>query len=274
MVPHYLSVRCLTPKSNLMCLILFAFKAHAEYPLVVAANRDEAYARPAAPAAFWHDHPQVYGGRDLEMGGAWLGLTRSGRFAAVTNFRDGYPKGVAPRSRGELVGGYLTSTLSAQPYLQAVSLRQSEYAGFGTIAGDGDGLWFLSNYGHGVEAVAPGVHGLSNHLLNTPWPKVTEGKRELASLLNANADGLAENLFAMLADRAIAAANTLPDTGVGVQREKQLGPKFIAVDDRYGTRASTVIIVNRRGDVHYAERSFGGHGKFLGEVAQRFSLTA
>ena len=257
-----------------MCLILFAFQAHAEYPLVVAANRDEAYARPAAPAAFWLDHAEVYGGRDLEMGGAWIGITRSGRFAAVTNFRDGSPKGVAPRSRGDLVGGYLTGTQAAQCYLQSVAARLSEYAGFGTLAGDMNSLWFLSNYGNGVEAVAPGVHGLSNHLLDTPWPKVADGKRELAALLHSDARLLPDDLFAMLADRSVAAENVLPNTGVGIAREKQLGPKFIAVDDRYGTRASTVIIVNRLGEVFYAERSFGGHGAFLGEVTQQFNLSA
>ena len=257
-----------------MCLILFAFQAHAEYPLVVAANRDEAYARPAAPAAFWLDHAEVYGGRDLEMGGAWIGITRSGRFAAVTNFRDGSPKGVAPRSRGDLVGGYLTGTQAAQCYLQSVAARLSEYAGFGTLAGDMNSLWFLSNYGNGVEAVASGVHGLSNHLLDTPWPKVADGKRELAALLHSDARLLPDELFAMLADRSVAAENVLPNTGVGIAREKQLGPKFIAVDDRYGTRASTVIIVNRLGEVFYAERSFGGHGKFLGEVTQQFNLSA
>ena len=258
-----------------MCLILFAFQAHADYPLVVAANRDEAYARPAAQAAFWLDHPDVYGGRDLEMGGAWIGITRSGRFAAVTNFRDGYPKGVAPRSRGDLVGGYLTGTQAPQPYLQSVAARLSEYAGFGTLAGDMNSMWFLSNYGNGVEAVTPGVHGLSNHLLDTLWPKVADGRRELTALLNSGAHTLSklpENLFAMLADRSVAAADALPDTGVGIRREKELGPKFIAVDDRYGTRASTVVIVNSQGEVYYAERSFGGRGKFLGEVTQRFSL--
>ena len=119
-----------------MCLILFAFQAHADFPLVIAANRDEAYARPAAPAAFWLDHPDVYGGRDLEMGGAWMGLTRHGRFAAVTNYRDGFPKGVAPRSRGDLVGGYLTGTQAAPPYLESVAARKADYAGFGVLAGD------------------------------------------------------------------------------------------------------------------------------------------
>lgn len=255
-----------------MCLILFAFQAHADYPLVVAANRDEAYARPAAPAAFWDDHPHIHGGRDLEMGGTWMGITRNGRFAAVTNFRDGYPKGTAPRSRGELVGGYLAGTQPAQPYLQAVASRYSEYAGFGTLAGDLNALWFFSNRGSGIEAVGKGVHGLSNHLLNTPWPKVAEGKRELAVLLHGDARALPEKLFDMLADRGIAPENALPDTGVGIAREKQLGPKFIAVDERYGTRASTVVLVHRSGDVLYHERSFGPRGMFLSEVTNRFRL--
>jgi uncharacterized protein with NRDE domain len=255
-----------------MCLILFAFQAHAEYPLVVAANRDESYARPAAPAAFWQDHPHLYGGRDLEMGGTWMGLTRQGRFAAVTNYRDGFPKGVAPRSRGELVGGFLTGTQYAQPYLQTVAARKKEYAGFGVLAGDLNALWFLSNYGNGVEAITPGVHGLSNHLLDTPWPKVTTGKNELAALLARDMPALSEKLFEMLADRSVATPEDLPDTGVGILREKELGPKFIAVDERYGTRASTVIAVNRDGHVNYSERSFGPRGKLLSEVTNHFHL--
>ena len=257
-----------------MCLILFALQAHPDYPLVVAANRDESYARPTAPAAFWQDHPQVYGGRDLEMGGAWMGLTTRGRFAAVTNFRDGFPKGTAPRSRGELTGGYLTGDQAALPYLHTIAARKTEYADFGTLAGDPKALWFLSNHGSGVEAVTPGVHGLSNHLLDTPWPKVADGKRELAALLEGDKTALAEALFDMLADRSVAAENVLPDTGVGMAREKQLGPKFIAVDARYGTRASTVVLVHRDGTVFYGERSFGPLGTFIGEVTRRFHLTA
>lgn len=257
-----------------MCLILFAFKANRRYPLVVAANRDEAYARPTASAAFWSDHPEIYAGRDLDMGGTWMGLTRGGRFAAVTNFRDGYPngKGAAPRSRGDLAGGFLTSTIDAHAYLETVAIRQKEYSGFSTLAGDLDALWYLSNYGKGVEAVAPGVHGLSNHLLDTPWPKVVDGRAKLTALLDTDAAALPEKLFELLADRSVAPASLLPDTGVGIVREKQLGPKFIARDGYYGTRASTVIIVDNHGEVTYAERSFGGHGVFHGEVARRFSL--
>lgn len=255
-----------------MCLILFAFRAHAECPLVVAANRDEAYARPSAPAAFWRDHPRLYGGRDLELGGTWMGLTLDGRFAAVTNFRDGVPKATAPRSRGELTGGYLTSAQDAKSYLQTVAARKTQYAGFGVLAGDLNALWFLSNHGNGVQPIAPGVHGLSNHLLDTPWPKVTSGKHELSTLLSCAASSLPEKLFAMLADRSVAPDTALPNTGVGIQREKALGPKFIAVDDRYGTRASTVIIVRHDGGVTYAERSFGERGRFICEVTREFRL--
>jgi len=257
-----------------MCLILFAFRISAQYPLVVAANRDEAYTRPAAAAQFWHDHPHIYGGRDLELGGTWMGLSTRGRFAGVTNFRDGFPKGNAPRSRGELVGGYLAGDDNAQSYLQTIAARQTQYAGFGTLAGDVDALWFLSNYGDGVQRVTPGVHGLSNHLLDTPWPKVTQGKAELASLLGSGNEPQPAALLDLLADRATVDPSALPDTGIGVEREKQLAPKFIAVDDRYGTRASTVIIVDRDRNVTYAERSFGPRGKFIGEVTRRFRLSA
>jgi len=255
-----------------MCLILFAFRAHADYPLVIAANRDEAYARPTAPAALWRDHPQVYGGRDLESSGTWLALTTKGRFAAVTNFRDGYPKGVAPRSRGDIASTFLTSDETAKSYLESVAARGADYAGFCTLAGDLDALWFLSNRANGVMHVEPGVHGLSNHLLDTPWPKVMQGRQELESHLHSDKSTLAERLYAMLADRTTAPPEALPDTGMGVLREKQLAPKFIAVDNRYGTRASTVVIVDRKGGVTYSERSFGARGKFLGEITRRFQL--
>jgi uncharacterized protein with NRDE domain len=257
-----------------MCLILFAFRAHADYPLVIAANRDEAYARPTAPAAFWHDHPRVYGGRDLESSGTWLALTTMGRFAAVTNFRDGYPKGVAPRSRGDIASTFLTGDENAKSYLESVAARGADYAGFCTLAGDLDALWFLSNRRNGVTRVEPGVHGLSNHLLDTPWPKVMQGRQELESHLRSDKSTLTEQLYAMLADRTAALPEALPDTGMGMPREKQLAPKFIAVDDRYGTRASTVVIVDRKDNVTYSERSFGANGKFLGEVTRRFQLAA
>lgn len=254
-----------------MCIILLAHKAHPDYPLILAANRDEAYDRPAAPAAFWSDHPQVCGGRDLEKGGTWLGLTRAGRVAAVTNFRDGLPKNPAARSRGELVGAFLTGTSDAGAYLERVKAQGDQDNDFILIAGDLDALDRLSNRGPGVERIPPGVHGLSNHLLNTPWPKITRSKRGVEGLLDAAEPALVAGLFDLLADRSEAPDHELPDTGVGLSRERQLSAVFIN-GERYGTRASTVVLVDKQGGVLFMERSFGTGASALGEVTHRFRL--
>lgn len=261
-----------------MCLILFAFQANPDYPLVVAANRDESYNRPTVKASFWSDQPDIYGGRDLDMGGTWMALARSGRFAAITNFRDGYPKGVAPRSRGELSNGWLTRSNDAEKFFSQATAHGEEYAGYSMLACElrAKAMWCLSNRTEqqpAAQPVAPGVHGLSNHLLNTPWPKVEHGRAALQAWLTNATPERTHELFDMLADRSVAPEHALPNTGVGIAREKQLGPKFVAADDRYGTRASTVILVGAQGDVFYAERSFGGRGKFLGDVTRRFKLS-
>ena len=293
-----------------MCLILFAHQAHRRYPLILAANRDEAYARPAAPAAFWDDHPHIYGGRDLEKGGTWLGLTRCGRMAAVTNYRNRNAGRTAPLSRGALVSGFLTSDSDTETYLERVKAQGGQYNGFILIAGDLEALYWLSNRGPGVARIPPGVHGLSNHLLNTPWPKIKRSKQAMEALLlsieempdnahpssptllpggegrfaaqmdchpfmqnsiSAGEAELAAKLFELLSDRSEAPDDELPDTGVGLQRERELSPIFIN-GDRYGTRASTVMLVDKDGDVLYIERGFGAGGKPLGEVATRFRL--
>lgn len=254
-----------------MCMILFAFHAHPQYPLVIAANRDEAYARMAAPAAFWGDHPHIHAGRDLEKGGTWLGITRDGRIAAVTNYRAGYTPRDALRSRGELVSRFLIGSDSAAGYLAQVATRGDEYNGFSLIAGDLDALYFLSNRGDGVERIPRGVHGLSNHLLDTPWPKVERGKRAMHNLLQAGEHALVSGLFDFLADRTPAHDQALPDTGVGLQRERELSPAFIS-GERYGTRASTLVLVRGDGEVLFHERSFGAAGRALGEVSSRFHM--
>jgi len=254
-----------------MCIILLAHKAHRDYPLILAANRDEAYARPAAQSAFWDDHPNVYGGRDLDKGGSWLGFTRSGKVAAVTNFRNGKPGPAAPRSRGELVSGFLSGSEGAETYLERVKSQGGQYGGFILIAGDLEALYWLSNNGPGVEKIAPGVHGLSNHLLNTPWPKIRRSREAMEALLGAGEAELTAGLFELLADRNEASDHELPDTGVGLQRERELSAVFIR-GERYGTRASTVILVDHNGGVWFIERSFGIGGKPLGEVSRQFRL--
>jgi uncharacterized protein with NRDE domain len=253
-----------------MCLILLAWRAHPEYPLVFAGNRDEAYARPSAAARFWADDPEIFGGKDLDKGGTWLGVTRSGRLAAVTNYRDGAAARTPPRSRGELAADFLRGADSPRAYLEGVAARASDYGGFTLIVTDLQRMCWISNRGGGIGEVAPGVHGLSNHLLDTPWPKVTRGKQRLSALMKANEADLVAGLLDALADRAVAADSELPDTGVGLQRERELSPAFVA-GERYGTRASTALLVSRGNEVVCVERRFGARGVPQGETAQRFA---
>lgn len=253
--------------------MLFAWRAHPDYLLAFAGNRDEAYERPSTAAAFWEDAPDILGGRDLDKGGSWLGLTRAGRFAAVTNYRDATSTRDAPRSRGELVASYLRAAEAPKPYLQRVIAEGKQYRAFSLIVGNLERLFFCSNRGDGIEEIAPGVHGLSNHLLDTPWPKVRNGRERVLALLGRAESDLVAGLFDILADRTHAPDAELPDTGVGLERERELSPCFIA-DGRYGTRASTVLLITRRYDVFFNERSFGPHGVPQGSIEHRFQLDA
>jgi len=254
-----------------MCLILFAHKVHPDYPLVLAANRDEAYSRPTQPAAFWRDYQQVYAGRDLEQGGTWLGIARSGRVAAITNYRDGNASKHSQRSRGELVSNYLRGTQGPSEFANRVKRDGHNFNGFNLLLGDVDELFYVSNRNDGVTAVAPGVHGLSNSLLNTPWPKVSQGRDAMTKLMTAKSQDLIDGLFTILTDRTPATDDILPDTGVGLTRERTLSPAFIATPS-YGTRSSTVLLVNNHGQVVFVERSFAGRGKPAASVTGRFSL--
>jgi uncharacterized protein with NRDE domain len=257
-----------------MCLILLAWHAHPVYPLVFAGNRDERYERPTAAADFWKDEPEIFGGRDLELGGTWLGIHRSGRFAAITNYRDGPAKKPAPRSRGELTANFLRGKDGPAAYTNRVATADGcLYGGYTLLAGDRERLYGLSNRRGGVEELPRGVHGLSNHLLNTPWPKIVRGKRRVEALLGAGEAELQAGLFEALADRNPATEAELPDTGVGAARERELSPAFIAAE-HYGTRASTVLLVGKDGSVVFVERRFGPRGAPLGQAEKRFALAA
>jgi uncharacterized protein with NRDE domain len=254
-----------------MCVILFATRAHPRFPLILAANRDEAYARPAAPAAFWSDAPHLYAGRDLEQGGTWLGLSVSGKLAAITNYRQGSAGSEAPRSRGELTRDYLESSRDAEAYLGEVSQRYDQYRGFSMILGTLERLYFCSNRAERIEPIAPGVHGLSNRLLDEPWPKVRRGIAAIEGLLGADEATLTRGLFDLLGDRSTAPDHLLPATGIALERERDLSAVFIA-GSTYGTRASTVVLVDSQGEVSYIERSFGPGGAPIGSTEQRFTL--
>jgi uncharacterized protein with NRDE domain len=256
-----------------MCLILFALRAHPAYPLIVAANRDEAYARPAAPAEFWADHPHIFGGRDLEQGGTWLGLSSTGRFAAITNYRQGHRVATAKRSRGELTRDFLIGSPQKPSYLRAVEHRSHEYNGFSLIAGSPEALGFYSNRGGAVQEISSGVHGLSNHLLDEPWPKVLRGIAALTALLGSDEAHLVSALFGLLADRGPAPDQLLPETGIALERERALSASFIA-GETYGTRASTIVLIGTGRDVLFCEYRFGPRGAPTGKTEQRFPLDA
>lgn len=239
-----------------MCLILFAWKAHNRFPLIFAANRDEFYERPSAPAAFWEDAPDLLAGRDLRDGGTWFGITRTGRLAALTNYRDPSSLKTGAPSRGGLVADYLRGGENPETYLRRIENTADRYNGFSLIVGDPGELFFFSNRG-GRKRLQPGVHGLSNRLLDTPWPKVERGKGALRDLLREKNGPSPEALFAILGDRSRPPDDRLPETGVGIEWERILSPLFIE-SPVYGTRSSTVLRVDRNGVATFVERVFNG----------------
>lgn len=231
-----------------MCLILFSFHENPEIPFILAANRDEFFNRPTAAAHYWEDQPELLAGRDLVGGGTWLGITRNGRFAAITNVRE--PSIVVENalSRGELTRDFLTGQQSPQEYLQAVEEKQMLYNGFNLLVGEltpeSRSLWYLSNRQRGIQALSSGVYGLSNHLLDSHWPKVDEGKQFISTAIEQHTETSAyhQQLRRFLEDPALAADDKLPATGVSIEREKALSAAYIQLPG-YGTRASTVLTI-------------------------------
>jgi uncharacterized protein with NRDE domain len=241
-----------------MCLILISYKQSGHYPLVLAANRDEYYDRPSSPAAFWEDAPHILAGRDLKDGGTWMGITRSGRLAALTNYRDpASVKNNAP-SRGLLVKDFLAGNESPSAYLRHLQAHGDRYNGFGLIFGDSHHLHYYTNRGNAKAAtLAPGLYGLSNHYLNTPWPKVEKGKKALRPLIDRRPLPVAE-IFGLLMDKTAADDRCLPDTGVGLRWERILSPIFIT-SRIYGTRSSTVLAIDQKGQVTLVEKVFDAY---------------
>ena len=239
-----------------MCLILFAYKVHPSYNLILAANRDEFYERPSSPADFWEDSPQVLAGRDLQEGGTWMGIDRTGRFAAITNYRDPASWKNDAQSRGELVSSYLCGNQSPDDYLAKTSRQTQLYNGYNLILGDRHELFAYSNRGE-KQKLNPGIYGISNHLLNTPWPKVSRGKKLLKATLDKKGAELEGALFALLLDRKIPADNKLPDTGIGLEWERVLSSIFIA-SPIYGTRSSTILLIGKNGRIKFVEKVYDG----------------
>lgn len=240
-----------------MCVIFVSYRQVPEYPLILLANRDEFYDRPTAKADYWEDFPSVFGGRDKVGGGTWLGVTKSGKFAAVTNYRDPNQK-KGSISRGKLVADFLSEDVSANEYLKTVRKNSTKYTGFnlllGEISVDKNELFYFSNQENEISRLKEGLYGLSNHLLDTPWRKVKQGKKKLAELV-ANNHIKKEKLFDILNDKKLAQDDELPETGIGHEREKLLSSIFIETPI-YGTRCSTVLTFDEKHKYEFEERVF------------------
>ncbi len=239
--------------SFVMCLIALALDAHENYPFILIANRDEFYKRPTKEAGFWEDQPEILGGRDLQAMGTWLGITKTGHIAALTNYRE---PGEAPksRSRGNLPTQYLSANHHAEHYMKSVREKKDAYNGFNLIAGTFHELYYYSNRQEQITRIQKGIHAVSNHLLNTSWPKVDRIKCELSKYLADHQELDTDELFQLLSFSEPEPDSKLPHTGVPIEWERMLSPIYIS-SDTYGTRAQTVITVTKEGLVTFAERT-------------------
>ncbi|MCC5864187.1 MAG: NRDE family protein [Wenzhouxiangella sp.] len=249
-----------------MCLIAFAWMPEYERCLVLAANRDEFHQRPAGPLAWWPEPLDCLAGRDLKAGGTWLAVARNGRWAAVTNFRDpGAPTGTA--SRGDLPLAFLRGDSSPADCVASAYARRADYGPFNFLAGDRNSLWYAGSRAR-PQAVQPGLHALSNGLLDQAWPKSRRATTALGGLLAGANEIDPDRLFDLLDDREPASDEELPDTGIGLEAERMLSPPFI-VSSGYGTRSSTVLSLGT--EILAAERRFAGNGQTLGELCYRYA---
>jgi len=244
-----------------MCLIVFANNVHPKYKLIFAANRDEFYNRPSEQAEFWKEYPDLLAGKDLQAGGTWMGITKQGKFAAITNFRDLKNHTNDAPSRGNLTLDFLINDDSPVEYYNKLKPDLNDFNGFNLLLGNVDELFYFSNKTEGLQKLQTGIHGISNAILNTPWPKVERSKRHLESLIQQEDINVWE-VIAILKDTSIAKDEELPDTGVGLDLERMLSPVFIK-SEKYGTRCSSVVMVDKENNVKFVEKFFfDGIGNF------------
>jgi uncharacterized protein with NRDE domain len=236
-----------------MCLILLAIGQFEEYPLIVISNRDEFYARPTKVAHWWDDSPDTFGGRDLQAQGTWMGVSRQGRFAAVTNVREPGNKQLATRSRGDLTREFLAGSESAPQFLARIASQHNDYAGFNLLIGGGNELWSYSNCQPGMRKLTPGFYGVSNGYFDEAWPKLASGKVALEQALVNNIDD--DALIEILSSEQQAPDEQLPITGVPLELERLLSSRFIKSPD-YGTRASSLVKFSNKNKVRFTEHSF------------------
>ncbi len=252
-----------------MCLILFAYRQHIDYPLVVIANRDEYYARPTRHAHWWDD-ADTFAGRDLEANGTWLGVSRLGHFAAVTNIREPGGMKAGKLSRGELTRNYLSTTQTAEAYLHQLETHDQDYAGFNLMLADRQGIWFYSNRDRRIKRIQPGIYGISNGDFDEPWPKLSSGKLELEASLSGGVD--TGKLMEILTDHRVAHDHELPSTGVPLDVERLLSSRFIRAPG-YGTRACSVVTIDASNQVRFSEQNYTDAGHRSALIQETFDIT-
>jgi len=251
-----------------MCLVVFAWQTHPRYRLILAGNRDEAHRRPTQDAHWWPDNESILAGRDLQAGGTWLAVGKAGRFATVTNFHEGQTGRVGRKSRGALVTGFVAASESAEVYGSAVAY--DEYAGFSLLISDGDAMSYLSNRDDLEAKLDPGIYGLSNASLDTPWSKVVRARSTLESLIDSDSINETE-LMRILADRTTASVDDVQAGGLPFDIARALTAPFIVAPD-YGTRSSSTVLWGKDGVIEFCERRFDPSGKTTGESRFRFQV--
>lgn len=237
-----------------MCLVVFALNIHKNYKFIFAANRDEFYDRPTEQAEFWSDCPDLLAGKDLQAGGTWMGITKQGRFSAITNFRDMKSRREDAPSRGKLTLDFLVNEINPEKYYNSLKPALSSYNGFNLLFGNINELYYFSNKNDGLKKLEPGIYGLSNALLDTPWLKVEKSKQYLEKIIEQKEIHPWEVLN-LLNDTTPAKDEELPDTGAGLELERMLSPVFTKME-KYGTRCSTVVMADKNNNVKFVEKTY------------------
>ncbi len=242
-----------------MCILNISYKTHPNYKMIIAANRDEFYSRPTAKASFWEDHPALLAGKDLHAGGTWLGITKTGKFSAITNYRSSAEYKKDAPSRGKLVIDFLAGTADPKDYAANLIKNGHLYNGFNLLFSDQSELYYFSNHTRESAMLSPGIYGLSNHLLDAPWPKVEKSKQSFTkAIMHKNISD--SDLFEILLDTSKPPDEELPDTGVGLELERVLSSVFVATPI-YGTVSSTLIFISNKDEVRFIEKSLNSSSK-------------
>ena len=235
-----------------MCLVAIAWQAHPDFPLLISANRDEFFERPTKGIHQWESG--FYGGKDLRSGGTWLGFHPNGRWALLTNYRDFFSQRKAQISRGKLVQSWLESEISPEAYLEGIKEVQDQYEGFNLLVSDGKDLWYLSNYAKKIQNIEPGIHGLSNGLINAPWPKTDLAKAQLKDIINKTPSE--DDLLSILKSTDRHPLDQLPKTGIPPEMEIGLSSQLVRLGENYGTVSATAVIQEKDGLIRMKERKF------------------